>query len=135
MAEDGNFTLKIITPERIFFEGPVFMVEFNTTEGQIGIYKKHIPLTVMIKPGILTITMENGKKEAALHAGFAQVLPDQVTILAEVVEWPEEIDEKRAYSALERAQERLKEHRPDTDMARAKTALERAMARIEVLKE
>ena len=71
----------------------------------------------MIKPGILTITTENGKKEAALHAGFAQVLPDQVTILAEVVEWPEEIDEKRAYSALERAQERLKAHKPDTDMA------------------
>ena len=50
MAEDRNFTLKIITPERIFYEGPVSMVEFNTTEGAIGIYKGHIPMTVMIKP-------------------------------------------------------------------------------------
>lgn len=45
MAEDRNFTLKIITPERVFYEGPVSMVEFNTTEGAIGIYKGHIPMT------------------------------------------------------------------------------------------
>lgn len=93
MAEDRNFTLKIITPERIFYEGPVSMVEFNTTEGAIGIYKGHIPMTVMIKPGILTITTEEGRREAALHAGFVEILQDKVTVLAEVVEWPEEIDE------------------------------------------
>ena len=66
-----NFTLKIITPERIFYEGPVTMVEFNTTEGEIGVYKNHIPMTVMIRPGILTITEPDGKREAALHAGCA----------------------------------------------------------------
>ena len=130
MAEDRNFTLKIITPERIFYEGPVSMVEFNTTEGAIGIYKGHIPMTVMIKPGILTITTEEGRREAALHAGFVE----KVTVLAEVVEWPEEIDENRAKAALERAEERIKRHESNTDLARAETALERAMARINVLK-
>ena len=101
MAEDRNFTLKIITPERVFYEGPVSMVEFNTTEGAIGIYKGHIPMTVMIKPGILTITTDEGKREAALHAGFVEILQTQVTVLAEVVEWPEEIDANRAKAALE----------------------------------
>ena len=134
MAEDRNFTLKIITPERIFYEGPVSMVEFNTTEGAIGIYKGHIPMTVMIKPGILTITTEEGRREAALHAGFVEILQDKVTVLAEVVEWPEEIDENRAKAALERAEERIKRHESNTDLARAETALERAMARIKVLK-
>ena len=88
MAEDRNFTLKIITPERIFYEGPVSythlvsMVEFNTTEGAIGIYKGHIPMTVMIKPGILTITTEEGRREAALHAGFVEILQDKVTAVS-----------------------------------------------------
>ena len=134
MAEDRNFTLKIITPERVFYEGPVSMVEFNTTEGAIGIYKGHIPMTVMIKPGILTITKDEGKREAALHAGFVEILQTQVTVLAEVVEWPEEIDANRAKAALERAEERIRRHEPNTDMARAETALDRAMARINVLK-
>lgn len=126
--------MRIITPERVFYEGAVTMVEFNTTEGEIGIYKGHIPMTVMIKPGILTITEEEGKKEAALHAGFVEILPEKVTVLAEVVEWPEEIDEDRAKAALERAEERIKAQEADTDMARAETALARAVARIEVLK-
>lgn len=139
MAEDRNFTLKIITPERVFFDGAASMVEFNTTEGQIGVYKNHIPMTVMIKPGVLTITMDGStdganKKEAALHAGFAEILQDRVTILAEVVEWPEEIDEARARAAYERAEERIRQHQSATDMARAETALARAMARIEVIK-
>lgn len=134
MADDRNFLLRIITPERVFFEEEASMVEFNTTEGEIGIYKNHVPMTVIVKPGILTITQDDGIKEAALHAGFAQILQDEVTILAEIVEWPDEIDEGRANAAKERAEERIKNHNPETDMARAEVALQRALARIEVLK-
>ena len=128
------FKLRIITPDRVFYEGEAEMVEFNTTEGEIGIYKKHIPMTVIIKPGILTITEESETKTAALHAGFAEILPDQVTIMAEIIEWPVEIDSERAEQAKERAEERLQNKAPETDIARAETALLRAMARIEVLK-
>ena len=134
MADDRNFLLKIITPERVFFEEEATMVEFNTTEGEIGIYKNHVPMTVIVKPGILTITQEDGIKEAALHSGFVQILQDEVTILAEIVEWPEEIDVERAEAAKERAEERFKSRTPETDMARAETALQRAVARIQVLK-
>lgn len=134
MAEENRFTLKIITPDRVFYEGQASMVEFNTTEGEIGIYKNHVPMTVIISPGILTITEDGGTKYAALHAGFAEILQDGVTVLAEVVEWPDEIDEKRAEEALHRAEERLHSPKTETDVARAQTALQRAMARIQVIK-
>ena len=132
MAEE--FLLKVITPERVFYEDMVSMVEFNTTEGEIGVYKEHIPLTVIVKPGILTITTKDGVKNAALHSGFAEILQDKITILAEVVEWPEEIDLDRAEDAKERAEKRLQEKAHDTDIYRAEVALLRAMARINVLK-
>ena len=134
MAEENLFELKVITPERVFFEGPVSMVEFNTTEGEIGVYKGHIPLTVIVNPGILTITVEEGPKNAALHAGFAEILPNRVTILAEIVEWPSEIDARRAEAAKERAEQRLTNKGPDIDLDRATVALKKAICRLNVLK-
>lgn len=129
-----QFKLRIITPDRVFYEGNAKMVEFNTTEGEIGVLPGHIPMTVVIKPGILTITEEEETKTAALHAGFVEILQDSVTVLAEIVEWPTEIDTERAEAARQRAEERIKNHTPETDIARAETALLRAMARISILK-
>jgi len=80
------------------------MVEFNTTEGEIGVYKEHVPMTVIIAPGILTITEEEGQKIAALHAGFVEILQEKVTIMAEIIEWPDEIDLSRAEEARDRAE-------------------------------
>ena len=131
---DKKFQLRIITPDRVFYEGEVEMVEFNTTEGQIGVLPGHIPLTVIVKPGILNIYEADGEKEAALHSGFAEILPERITILAEVIEWPEEIDIDRAEEARMRAEERLRSRTPETDIMRAETALLRAIARIQVLK-
>ena len=133
MAEK-SFNLRIITPDRVFYEGEAEMVEFNTTEGQVGVLPGHIPLTVIIKPGILNIHETESNKTAALHAGFAEILPEGVTILAEIIEWPDEIDEGRAEAARNRAEERLRSKTPETDIARAETALQRAIARIQVLK-
>lgn len=134
-ANSRNFDLKIITPERIFFEGEATMVEFNSTEGELGVYKGHVPMTVIVKPGILTITDESDEiKEAALHAGFVEILQDKVTIMAEVIEWPTEIDVDRAEKAKTRAEERIAEKSDETDMLRAQTALLRAIARIEAVK-
>lgn len=135
MAENDNkLKLKIITPDRIFYEDEVSMVEFNTVEGEVGIYKQHIPMTMIIAPGILTITQDADIKEAALHAGFAEVLPDQVTILAEIIEWPAEIDLDRAQEAKERAESRIRDNAPGTDMKRAELSLKRAVARINAVK-
>ena len=73
-------------------------------------------------------------KEAALHAGFAEILQDRVTIMAEIVEWPSEIDVVRAEEALKRAEDRISGKDQTTDLVRAEAALHRAMARIEVVK-
>ncbi|MCL2051403.1 MAG: ATP synthase F1 subunit epsilon [Lachnospiraceae bacterium] len=132
---DNLFKIKIVSPERIFFTGNASLVEFNTSEGEIGIYKGHIPLTVIIAPGILTLHLTDEKKVAALHSGFAEILPDSITILAEIVEWPEEIDLSRAEAAKERAEERLSARTPETDLARAETALHRASARLHISKK
>lgn len=126
--------LQVICPDRIFYEGEVSMVELNTTEGEVGIYPRHIPLTSILSPGILTITEEGGLKNAALHSGFVQILPEKVTVMAEAAEWPEEIDLDRAEAARERAEERIRAKDTKTDIARAETALHRAIARINVIK-
>ncbi len=133
MAKDC-FTLKIVTPERTFYEGSATMVEMNTKEGEMGVYPRHIPMTVIIAPGVLNIYEETGEvKKAALHAGFAEILPDQITILAEIIEWPGEIDEKRAEEARRRAEERLRTKDAGIDIIRAEAALHRALTRINVL--
>nr|WP_296439749.1 ATP synthase F1 subunit epsilon [uncultured Acetatifactor sp.] len=134
MADKSVFLLRIITPDRVFYENQADMVEFNTTEGEIGVLPGHIPMTVIVKPGILYIHEAQEEKKAALHAGFAEILPEGVTILAETIEWPGEIDENRAKSAMERAEHRLQDKAPNTDIARAETALQRAIARIQVIK-
>lgn len=130
---DNLMKIRIITPDRTFYEGEASMVEFNTTEGEIGVLKGHIPLTVVVAPGILNIAEPEGVKKAALHSGFAEILQDSVVIMAEIIEWPDEIDLKRAEDARDRAEERLRTKTPETDVLRAETALKRALARIYVI--
>ncbi|MDO4343964.1 MAG: ATP synthase F1 subunit epsilon [Eubacteriales bacterium] len=132
MAEDRFFELHIIAPERVFYEGKASMVELNTSEGEVGIYKNHIPMTLLIEPGIVTITEESGKKLAAIHSGFMEVLPTKVTIMAEVAEWPEEIDVNRAKEAEVRAERRLQMKDPMLNLNRAEIALRKAMVRLEL---
>lgn len=132
---DNLFDLQIICPDRVFYEGKASMIELNTTEGEVGIYKNHVPMTMIVAPGALTITEEKGTKEAAVHAGFIEILQDRITVLAEVAEWPDEIDVKRAEEARIRAERRLSERSSGTDILRAETALSRAIARIYVAKK
>ena len=135
MAEEERFKLRIITPERVFYEGDVLMVELTTTEGEIGILKRHIPLTAVVAPGVLYIKeSEEEYKAAALISGFVEVLPQEVTILAETAEWPAEIDLNRAEEARIRAERRLMEKSLETDLNRATLALKRAAARIAAAK-
>ncbi len=135
MADNRLFKLEIVCPDRMFYEGEAHMIEFTTSEGDIGVYKDHIPLTTIIAPGVLTIKEENGEKYAAIHGGFAQILQDKVTLLAEAAEWPEEIDLERAQSAKERAQKLIDQKGDgEVNVARAEAALQRALARIDIKK-
>lgn len=132
MAE--TLQVKVITPDRVFYEGEVSMIEFRTTEGDIGVYPRHIPLTCIIAPGVLVLHEASGEKRAALHSGFVEILPDRITMLAEAVEWPDEIDKNRAEEAKIRAERRLSGSEGGIDVARAENALARALLRLKVLK-
>ena len=131
MAEN-LISLKIIAPDRVFYENDVEFVEFNTIEGIIGVYPRHIPTTVVIAPGVLKIRENGEEKTAALHSGFAQILGDSIVILAESVEWPEEIDVHRAEEAKIRAERRIKD--TASDMDRAELALKRSIVRLQLKK-
>ncbi len=134
MADANNlFKVEIITPERVFYTGDARMIEFTTTEGDIGVYKNHIPLTTVLSPGVVTITESDGAKKAAVHSGFAEILGDKVTLLAEIAEWPEEIDKNRAEEAKMRAERRLKMKEAGLDVKRAEIALKKALVRIDIV--
>lgn len=136
MAESNVFHLRIITPSRIFYEGDITKVELTTTEGDIGVLKEHIPLTAVLAPGVCYIYEPDSTiKVAALHTGFVEILQDCVTILAEVVEWPTEIDVERANEARIRAERRLAENAAETNITRATLALKRSAVRIEAAKK
>ena len=135
MAEENKyFQLEIITPDRVFYKGEASMVEFTSVDGEMGVYKHHIPLTTVLAPGIVTVTEQGGKKEAAVHAGFVQILGEKVTFLAEIAEWPDEIDKNRAEEAKMRAERRLKVKEAGLDVKRAEIALKKALIRIDVAK-
>ena len=126
------FRLEIISPDKMFYTNDVVMAEYNTTEGEVGIYAGHIPMTQIIAPGQLTITEEGGQKIAALLSGFVEITPEKVTILAEAVEWPENIDVERAREARIRAERRISSGQEDIDLARAELALKKALNRLDV---
>ncbi len=131
---ENQFHVTIITPDRVFYEGEASMIEFNTTEGEIGVYKEHIPLTVVLAPGVVRIHEEDGVKEAAVHAGFGEVRPDKVTLMAEIAEWPDEIDVSRAEAAEKRAHDRIARHEAGVDMERAEMALKKSLVRQDLAK-
>ncbi len=134
MADDKYFDLEVITPDRVFWQGKAFMLELNTSEGEVGIYKHHIPMTMIVVPGIMTIHQDGGNKEAAVHSGFIEINDDKITIMAEIAEWPEEIDANRAREAQERAERRLRARDPKIDTSRAEVALKKALVRLELSK-
>ena len=127
---DNMFKVEIITPDRVFYRGEGDMIEFTSAAGDLGVYKNHIPLTTVLDPGLVTIHEGDVQKVAAVHAGFAEILNDRVTLLAEVAEWPEEIDVARAEAAKERAEQRLTNKSAELDIKRAEFALHKALTRI-----
>lgn len=133
MADLKKFRLEVISPERIFYSGDVEMLELNTTEGEIGIYADHIPLTTIIAPGVMTITETGSQlKQAAVLEGFMEITQEKVTVLAQSCEWPEEIDTNRAQEARARAERRLKSSDENINMSRAELALRKSLIRLEV---
>ena len=130
MADNNLFELKIIKPDGMFFEGEGEFLEFTSVEGQMGVYKNHIPLTTILEPCVVKIHANGETKKAAVLGGFIEIQKERITILAEDANWPEEIDVERAKAAKQRAEERLNQKEAGLDVVRAEAALKRAVARI-----
>ncbi len=128
-----TFNLMVLTPEREFYKGEAVYVGVQTIAGSIGVLSGHIPMVSALDVGALVIKPDEHTTRTAFHSeGFIEVRPECVYILSQACEWPEEIDEKRALEAEQRAQERLAQERQGDDlgtMGHSKVALMRAMTR------
>ena len=126
--------LQIISPYKIIFDGECTMLEYNTTEGYVGVLPGHIAMTQIVAPGKLAV-YEDGKEKpmyAALISGIVKIMPDLVTVLAEIIDLKENIDVDRAKESKERAEKRLADKIDDLDVARAERAITRANIRLAV---
>ena len=104
-----KYPLRVVSVERSLFEGDVEFIIANGADGELGVLARHAPLMTILKPGPLRIQEVYGGTEQVLFVGggFLEVLPDRVTVLADVAERAEEISVERAEEARRRAQEKL----------------------------
>ena len=124
--------LQIVTPDKRLVDEDVEQVEMPGRNGYLGILPQHAPLITELGPGELSY-MQGGKTSyLAVSWGFAEVLPDKVTILADAAERPEDIDVKRAQEAKARAEEALRKQDPELDYDATLLAQRRAEVRLEV---
>jgi F-type H+-transporting ATPase subunit epsilon len=142
MAQDSgvrtlptHLTLEVVTPDRSVVTERVQEVEIPGADGYFGVLPGHTPLLAMLQVGELwyrTGPSEREKVFLSIAFGFAEVLPDRVTILAQLAERAEEIDVARAEAAKRRAQERISTPATEMDYERARIAMMKALIRLQV---
>ncbi len=122
--------LKVVTPDKLFFEGEIDMLVARTIEGDVGILLNHSPLVTILDIGRLVIKDGDERKIAACAGGYIDVRNNNITVVSDACEWEEEIDINRAERAKERASKRLEDK--GTDTFKAELALKKAINRINV---
>jgi F-type H+-transporting ATPase subunit epsilon len=131
----ANIHLEVVTPEKIVVSEEAQIVASPGSLGEFGVLSGHTPFLTTLKTGMIRYTDSSGKENFVfVSGGFAEALPDKVTVLAESAEKSSDIDVNRAKEALARAEKRLAEDRAreDIDFHRARGALERATVRIQI---
>lgn len=126
------FQLEIVTPEKKVVETAAEEVQIPGKDGYLGVLPGHAPLITELAVGEIIYRENSNEQRLAVAWGFAEVLPDKVTILAETAERPSEIDVDRARKAKERAEERLTSGDTSVDVDRALDSLHRAEVRLDV---
>ena len=132
MALPASIDLQIVTPERLIVKEQVDEVEIPGSEGYFGVLPGHTPLLASLAVGELWYRKGQEKTYLSIAFGFAEVLPDRVTILAQLAERAEDIDVERAETARKRAEERVGVQKADVDYERARVALMKALTRLQV---
>jgi len=130
-----TFQLEIVTPEKMVVRDVAEEMQIPGKSGYLGILPGHAPLITELAVGEITYRNRGNTRRLAVAWGFAEVLPDKVTILAETCERPEEINMQRAQEAKQRAEKLLNSGSTDVDFPRAQDALQRAETRIEVAEQ
>ena len=124
------FPLRVVSVERSLFEGDVDFVLANGADGELGILPRHAPLMTILKPGALKIRHGGNEELLFVGGGFLEVLPDRVTVLADVAEHADEISVQQAEEARRRAQERLAGTLTASEETEFQNALAMAEARL-----
>jgi F-type H+-transporting ATPase subunit epsilon len=132
MALPSHIDLRIVYPDRLIVHEQVDEVQIPGSQGYFGVLPGHTPMLAALTVGELWYRKGQEKTFVAIALGFAEVLPDRVTILAKAAERAEDIDVERAEAARRRAEERLGHTRSDVDTERARIALMKALVRIQV---
>ena len=132
MALPTKLTLEIVTPERALVSEQVDEVQLPGSEGYFGVLPGHTPLLATLQVGELWYRVGSDKHYLAVAFGFAEVLPDRVTVLAQIAERPEDIDVPRAEAAKKRAEERIARPQADVDFERARIAMMKSLIRLQV---
>ena len=132
MALPTKLTLEIVTPERALVSEEVDEVQLPGAEGYFGVLPGHTPLLATLQVGELWYRVGQERHYLAVAFGFAEVLPDRVTVLAQIAEKPEDIDVPRAEAAKKRAEERLAKAPVDIDFERARIAMMKSLIRLQV---
>ena len=134
MALPTKILLEIVTPDRALVREEVDEVVVPAFDGYLGVLPGHTPLLATLKVGELWYRQGQEKHYLAVAFGFLEVLPDHVTVLAQVSERPEEIDVQRAERAKQRAEERLAQPSApaDLDFERARVAMMKSLIRLQV---
>ncbi len=127
-----SFKLKIITPEKIFFDDETEQIIVRTTEGDIGILAGHENYVADLPAGPFRVKINGKYKIAAISGGAIKVSKDAVTILAMAAEWAEDIDSEWAKRSHEDAVKRINESKSDYEHRRAELKLKRALNRINI---
>jgi F-type H+-transporting ATPase subunit epsilon len=129
--------LVLVTPQRQLLRESVAEVQLPGADGYLGVLPGHAPLITELGIGELSYHDLSGKESAhlAIIRGFAEVLPDRVTVLAETAELAHEIDVARADAARARAEKRLASGDTNIDWDRASVSLQRALIRIQVARK
>jgi len=127
-----TFQLEIVTPEKMVVKDMADEMQIPGKDGYLGILPGHAPLITELAVGEISYRKGGQTYFLSVAWGFAEVLPDKVTILAETAERPQEIDVKRAQESKQRAEEALKNGKTEDDFTHAEDALMRAETRLEV---
>ncbi|MCL6561401.1 MAG: ATP synthase F1 subunit epsilon [Firmicutes bacterium] len=129
-----QYRLKVVTPERTVWRGEVEFLIARSSEGEIGILAHHVQIVTPLVSHIMSFTEASGTvRRLHVAGGFLEVGPEQVVVLADAAEFPEEIDRARAEAARDRARSRLENPSPDIDRERAERALIRAENRLRLI--